>query len=455
MSKQDLFDGFKGVSSKQWRMQIASELKTQTFETLRWMSPEGIDVVPFYHADQASPLDIPHRSGEWKIAEHIEFTEVNASSDFILKAINGGADSICLGGSYTIEQALELLKKYSDYDINWHIQLPCTESGVSKIDQLEDTLRSKLFIQLDPIGHLAKTGQWHDSPSTELELIKTRLKTSSSYQNHVSVDMALYQNAGANTAEQLALGLSHANEYLNLIDATSQLPKFVFEIAVGSDYFFEIAKIRALRWLWASITEGLGWDNLPCHILAKTTERNKTIYDYNSNLLRGTTECMSAILGGADTIVNLPYDFQYHYPNDFGQRIARNQLLILKNESYFQAVNNPADGSYYLNDLTQKLAQKALEIFKQIEQKGGFIKCMQSEHIQSMILLSATKEQQSFDRGDMVLVGANIFVNEKEQMTSQVERLRPTAVYDSNPKSIKTSRLAAPLELSRLDKEKS
>ena len=153
-----------------------------------------------------------------------------------------------------------------------------------------------------------------------------------------------------------------------------QVPLVTFKTAVGSNYFFEIAKLRALRWLWQSLLSGIGFDDTPCHILTTTTERNKTIYSYNNNLLRSTTECMSAALGGADTIVNMPYDNQYHNPNDFGQRIARNQLLILKHESFFQAVQNPTDGTYYIDYLTHSLANQALELFKSIEAKGGFMR---------------------------------------------------------------------------------
>ncbi len=454
MSKSGLFDGFENVSSEQWRAQMASELKNKTFESLCWTSPEGIEVAPFYHADKAHSLRVPHRSNQWKIVEHIEFTEVNSTSQFISKAIKGGADAIYLGGSYAFDEALDLLNLFADQNIYWYIQVPCFADCLYKVDQLTETLQSRLYLGLDPLGHLAKTGIWYNNQSVDLELVKSRLQTSTQYLNQISIDVGLYQNAGANMVEQLALGLSHVNEYLNLTEGTSQLTSVVFEVAVGSDYFFEIAKIRALRWLWESLTKGLGMGHLSCHILAKTTERNKTIFDYNSNLLRSTTECMSAVIGEADAIVNLPYDFQYHYPNDFAQRIARNQLLILKKESYFQAVSNPADGSYYIDNLTRKLAEAALSLFKKIEHRGGFLQGIESGFIQSLIFSSAAEEQQSFDQSDKVLIGANIFVNDREQMTSNIERLRSGTNQDENLMSIRPSRLAASIEFSRMAKEK-
>src|SRR5690606_29456011 len=206
----------------------------------------------------------------------------------------------------------------------------------------------------------------------------------------VSVDAALYQNAGANIIQQIAYALAHANEYLNRVDSAGKT--FVFEIAVGSNYFFEIAKLRAIRHLFSVISKEYTAE-MSCHILATPTKRNKTLYDYNVNLLRTTTECMSAILGGADAVANLPYDALYHKSNEFGERISRNQLLIMKHESYLDKVGNAADGSYYIESLTSQIAEKALVLFKEIEANGGFIKQLGDGTIQRKIRESAEKEQ--------------------------------------------------------------
>src|SRR5690606_37466381 len=160
---------------------------------------------------------------------------------------------------------------------------------------------------------------------------------------------------------QLAYALAQLNEYLNAFASKPEtVNKTIFKVATGSNYFFEIAKIRALRLLYASLAKEYAI-NAECHIVAMPSKRNKTLYDYNVNMLRTTTECMSAVLGGADTICNLPYDALYHKSNEFGERISRNQLLILKHESYFDSVTNASDGSYYIESLTTQLAEKALE----------------------------------------------------------------------------------------------
>src|SRR5690606_7059281 len=161
-------------------------------------------------------------------------------------------------------------------------------------------------------------------------------------------------------------------------------------VAVARKCFFAIAKLRAIRSTLYALGEAYP-TNITFHIIASPTRRKKTIHDYSVNTLRTTTECMSAILGGADAVENLAYDAVFHKTNEFGDRISRNQLLILKEESYFDKVNNPADGAYYIENLTNQLAEKGLELFKDIEKNGGLITQLIEGTIQRKISESATK----------------------------------------------------------------
>jgi methylmalonyl-CoA mutase len=270
----------------------------------------------------------------------------------------------------------------------------------------------------------------------------------------LSVEVGLYQNSGANMVQQLAYGLAHANEYLNWYDVNS-FENVVFKVAIGSNYFFEIAKLRALRLLWKTIAAAYGIKS-NCHIMATPSRRNKTVYDYNVNLVRSTSECMSAILGGADTICNLPYDSLYRKDNEFSERIARNQLLILKKESYFENTENPVDGTYYMATLTQQLAEKALVLFKEIEASGGFLTQLLNNTIQKKIKESAQKEQKRFTENDEILVGTNAFKNTDERMKEQLQlypfvktKSRKTLIEPIIPR-----RLAEEVEQSRLKNEK-
>jgi methylmalonyl-CoA mutase len=172
-------------------------------------------------------------------------------------------------------------------------------------------------------------------------------------------------------------------------------------------------------------------------------------------MLRTTTECMSAILGGADTVYNLPYDALYHKSNEFGNRISRNQLLILKHESYFDKVKNAAEGAYYIETLTNELANKALDIFKSIESAGGMIKQLMEGTIQRKIKESAALEQEQFDSGNLVLLGVNTFPNERDKMKGNLE-INPFMEIKKRKTLIEPiieKRLSEQLEKSRLNEE--
>ena len=268
----------------------------------------------------------------------------------------------------------------------------------------------------------------------------------------LTINSGIYQNAGANMVQQLAYTLAHVNEYFNRIKNVKQ--SISIEVSIGTNYFFEVAKLRALRILFNTL--GAEYNhNFDCHIIVTPTKRNKTIYDYNVNMLRTTTECMSAILGGANSIANLPYDSLYHKDNEFGDRIARNQLLILKHESYFDKVNNPADGAYYIENLTEQLAEKALLLFKDIEANGGLITQLIEGNIQKKISESAAKEQELFDTGKEILLGTNKYPSKNDKMKHDLE-LYP--FVKQNPRKtlitpIIEKRLAEKLEQERLSQE--
>lgn len=305
---------------------------------------------------------------------------------------------------------------------------------------------------IDPIGQLSKDGNWFQTKEKNnfdtLNILSKETKSIST----ISINSSLYQNAGANMVQQIAYSLAHANEYFNRI---TQINKpIVFQISVGSNYFFEIAKLRAFRILFKKIAQEYQ-HHLDCHLVITPTKRNKTIYEYNVNMLRTTTECMSAILGGADTIANLPYDGLYHKDNEFSDRIARNQLLILKNESYFDKVDNPADGSYYIESLTSQLAEKALMLFKDVESKGGFLKQLNEGIIKRKIQESADLEQNLFDSGKETLLGTNIFQNKNDKMKQDLElfpfvKIKPRKTLIT---PIIEKRLAEKMEQERLANE--
>jgi methylmalonyl-CoA mutase len=426
MSSEDNFLSDKkwqwdGISSKQWKQQIQFELKGADYnDTLIWNSPEDIKVKPFYHRDEnITNFDIKTKATEFKICQNIYVFDIDKSVARALDTINRGAESI----RFTIESDCIDIKKLLNKlplettSVYFHLNFLSIDF-VKELEAIAKERQAKFYIQNDPIGHLAKNGNWFSNAEKDnlkvLESIAQNTKTTS----FLSVNAGLYQNAGANMVQQLAYSLAHCNEYFNQIPKIEQ--PIVFEISVGTNYFFEIAKLRALRLLFNTIAKEYD-HHFDCHLLVSPTKRNKTIYDYNINLLRTTTECMASILGGANAVSNLPYDALYHKDNEFGDRIARNQLLILKKESYFDQVNNPSDGSYYLESLTNQLAEKALILFKDIEANGGFIKQLKDGIIKRKIEESAEKEQNLFDDGKEILLGTNKYPNKNDLMKNDLE----------------------------------
>ena len=460
MSKS-LFNDFEAVSSKAWKQKIQVDLKGADYnDTLIWKTNEGINVKPFYHADEFETLPEVSKSkaAAWKISQAIDVIDAKISNLKALDAITRGAEHI-LFNLHSENISVEDL--FQNIDLTKvSIDVKCDFMSEAFIKNLQNVTlstadESQLNIQIDIIGNLAKTGNWH----TNLKEDHTKLDAIVKNTNQLSIDLDLYQNAGATIVQQLAYGLAHANEYINHLDSVitseaKQSFQVTFNIAVGSNYFFEIAKIRALRQLWSTLAPEYGV-NPNCRIVATPSKRNKTIYDYNVNMLRTTTECMSAILGGSDVICNLPYDALFHKPNEFGERIARNQLLVLKHESYFDKVNNPADGTYYIESLTKQLAEKALNLFKDIEANGGFLSQLKEGTIQRKIKESAAKEQADFDTEKVVLLGTNKHPNVADKMKNDLE-FSPFLKIDKRKTLIEPiieKRLSEKLEIKRLNNE--
>ncbi len=411
-----LFNDFDEVSTNTWKQQIQVDLKGADYNnTLLWNTNEGITVKPFYHKDTDNKT-VNVSSNHWKIAQHCNVISSKEGNLTALEAIAKGAEAIVFEISNNIDID-DLLANIDTNSIELHFKFKFLSSSIA--EALLNKNLPHCFINIDIIGNLAQTGNWYTSLKDDFAIIKTLVEKYPS-KNILSVDISVYQNAGANIVQQLAYATAHANEYFtNFQEGT--LPKIQFITATGGNYFFEIAKLKALRLLFKTISESYNSNN-ECTILSFPSNRNKTIYDYNVNMLRTTTECMSAVLGGANTVCNLPYDYIYHNSNEFGNRIARNQLLVLKNESALNTVQNPTDGAYYIETLTLQLAEKALEIFKQIEASGGFLAQLKEGTIQRKIKESALKEQEQFDNGDFVLLGTNKHPNENDKMKHELEK---------------------------------
>ncbi|WP_339662906.1 methylmalonyl-CoA mutase subunit beta [uncultured Polaribacter sp.] len=445
-----LFDEFNPVSAAAWKQKIQVDLNGADYnETLLYKTDEGIIVKPFYTKEDRtnSKINLPKKG--FHICQTLFIDDEKIANSLAIDALKRGANSIQFKASKKFDYQKVLHKinlnstliyfHFSFLDDNFQIEIAnfCNSETV--------------YFQTDIIGNLAETGNWFVNLKEDHLKLENIEKSS---KNCIAVSGDLYQNSGANMLQQLAYTLAHANEYL-LHFGKNAATKIHFMFSVGGNYFFEIAKLRAFRILWETLLTEYDVKNVEAHIFTQPSVRNKTVYDYHVNMLRTTSECMSAILGGSNTISNVSYDTIFHKSNEFGNRIARNQLLILQQESYLHEAQNFADGSYYIESIAQQLAEKALITFKQIEKAGGFLHQLKAGVIQKKISESALKEEEHFTTNKMVLVGSNFQINTKDTMKNNLE-LYPF-VKQRNLKTllvpINKKRLSETLEKERLAQE--
>ena len=445
-----LFDEFSKTSAAAWKQKIQVDLKGDDYnETLLWKTDEGVTVKPFYTKEDRKNYQITVPKNGFNICQSIFIGDEKIANSLAVNTLKRGATSIEF-----------IAKKPFNYKtVLDKIDLPSTPIyfrfsflEIDFVAEINNFCNSEnIFFDIDIIGNLAKTGNWFFNLKEDHHQFEKIVKK---IPNSIAINTSLYQNAGATIVQQLAFSLAHANEYLNYFENDIS-EKFHFIFSVSGNYFFEIAKLRAFRILWKTLLKEYNYKNIDAHIFTKPSLRNKTLYDYNVNMLRTTSECMSAILGGSNTICNVAYDAIYHKSNEFGERISRNQLLILQQESGFDTSQNIADGSYYIENLTHQLAEKALLLFKQIEKNGGFLAQLKTGIIQNKINESAAKEQDDFDAEKLILLGTNFQQNRNDKMKENLE-LYPF-LKQNNSKTlivpILPKRLSESLEKDRLKLE--
>lgn len=446
-----LFDEFEKVTPIAWKQKIQVDLKGADYnETLLWKTDEGIVVKPFYTKEDRTHHAIETPKKGFNICQTIFVDDEKIANSLAIDALKRGANSIQFIANSKFNYSL-LLKGLELKKITLYFKLNFLNEDfqieLSNFINTENT-----FFQTDIIGNFAESGNWFINLKEDHKKIENIINSSS---NSIAVSGDLYQNAGANCTQQLAYTLAHANEYLNYF-GEEVATKINFTFSVGGNYFFEIAKLRAFRLLWKTLLKEYNINNTEAHLFVKPSLRNKTLYDYNVNMLRTTSECMSGILGGANTISNVSYDAIYHKSNEFGERISRNQLLILQQESELQESQNFADGTYYIESLTNQLAEQSLAIFKQIENGGGFINQLREGNIQRKINETNLKENLDFENHKIKLLGTNSQPNKNDSMKDNLE-LYPF-VKQRNIKTIIPpiirKRLSESFEKERLKSEK-
>jgi methylmalonyl-CoA mutase len=407
---------FEPGSSEAWKQKIQFDLKGADYnKTLLSKTNEGIVIKPFYHANEFEKLLIPHNNNDFLICEKIEVNNIEKAFLNAKQALINGANAIKFV-AYKPFDFENLLGKLHNKNCEFHFELHFLSQ--SFVENISEFLKAEThFLNIDIIGNLAQTGNWYTTMQDDLAIANKMLELSNAT-GVFGVNTALYHNAGANAVQEIAYALAHANEYFTFFKPQCAA-KIQFNFAIGTHYFFEIAKFRAFKYLYNLILQSYN-STANAIIFAEPGLRNKTILDYNVNLLRTTTETMSAVLGGANTVANCAYNATFEESNEFGQRIARNQLHILKEESYFKNAQNIPNNSYYIESITVQLAQKALKLFKEIESTGGFLHQLKQGTIQRKISENAKKEQDQFNANELILLGTNKYPNKTEILNSNL-----------------------------------
>jgi len=459
MKTHELFKSFRPVSAREWKLALQAGLRGGDYnDLLTSTSPEGIHIKPFYTREDLPDGGPTPSTGPdtWQIGCLLD-PQGPQPGQQAAQALEGGVDAWVADLPAEPKGWPEWLMAQKAWpDSVWLAAI--NPQGLDWAHPPQEP-PSKTIILADPIGQLAASGNWVRGMEADLEGLPAAAAaaTRAGLSLRLQVRADIYQQAGANAVQELAYALAHAHEYVGRAEGKpawsgwSEEP--VFRVAIGGDYFTDIAKLRALRRGWSLLAESYG---LPgrCQILALPSLRNKTLYDYNTNMLRTTLECMAAVIGGADLVCNRPYDVLYHLPNEFADRIARNQLLLLRHEAYLNRVANAADGAFYIESLTDELGCKALELLKSLEQGGGLLAQLKAHTLQKKIRQSADREQEAFDAGRRVLVGSNRYPNPTDRMGHEMQRPTPVrAGRKTLLEPLPLRRLAEAYEKNRLQHE--
>lgn len=461
-----LFSEFPPLTKSDWLDEIQRDLKGKAFDTLIWQTLEGIEVQPIYSREDATPLDLPVKPvGEWLIREEIFEQDISQANARALDVLNRGATALAFFVTPKTESEMAALMSgiwleaapvhfYTCKDAEQVLALFMNEVRRRNLD-------AKFVhgsIDVDAIAAFATTGTW-DSSAFERAGKLVRSASPFPHFKTLTIRADVYHNAGSSLVQELAFALASIVDYLDALTEQGISPGEIFgslevSLAVSSSYFLEIAKFRAARWLFHQLGVAYGATATPT-IHASSARWNKTIYDAHNNLLRGTVEAMAAASGGADSITVARFDEVYAKPNEVSAHLSRNTSLILRDEAHLGKVIDAASGSYFLESLTESIANQAWKCFQHLEAKGGMLSSLRSGFVQSDIRRVRQAREKLVAEKKLNFIGVTKSPNAKENMKAKLER-KPepaSAVSMTEIEPLVPFRAVEALEVERLNKE--
>lgn len=489
-NKQErLFQEFVSPTKQEWLDKIQVDLKGADFQKrLVWRTNEGFNVMPFYRREDVEKLQTPNAlpgefpfvrgnkklDNEWYVRQNISAATAEAANAKALDVLNKGITSL----GFKIP-ANELSKSYVETllkDIHCDcVELnfsTCKRHSVELAEILVDYFNEKGYakdaivasIDWDPMEKIVMKGK---SVESLLPLAKKMIEVVKDFPHFrvITVNAVSLNNSGAYIVQELGYALAWGAEYIQQlvdlgVDPTLAAKKLKFNMGVSENYFMEIAKFRAGRLLWAEIVKQFEPTyDCACKMIvnAETSKYNMTLFDAYVNMLRSQTETMSAALAGVHSIVVTPFDAAYETPNDFSERIARNQQLLLKEECHFATVVDPSAGSYYIEELTKNLSEEAWKLFLSVEEEGGFLAAIKAGTVQDAINATNEKRHLHVAQRREFLLGTNQFPNFIETSEGKEPVTKCCGCQDQAPadyKSINLTRLGADFENLRLSTER-
>ncbi|MDT3694811.1 MAG: methylmalonyl-CoA mutase family protein [Ignavibacterium sp.] len=496
--KLNLKKDFPVSSFDEWKKQVEQDLKGESFEKkLITKTYEGIDLQPIYTSNDIK--DLPQLNSlpgfdnylrgsfaagfngrDWEISQEFNQALPEEINDALIHDLKRGLNSVNIlldnptqlgldadqsksgevgKDGLSISGVRKMLVLFKDIDLtNQPINisggfsaLPITLLFNAYANETRTSLMNiKGSITSDPYDYLLTKGQLPFSFKQifyEIKLATELMIKSNSAIKTIGVSGTAFNDSGANAVQELAFTLASAVDYLNEMtsqglnaDDVAKRIKFTFNI--GSFYFMEAAKLRAARMLWSKILEAFGVteDNRKMFIHCKASGFNQTYFDPYVNMLRTTTEAFSAIVGGADSIHTNPYDESFNPSDNFSRRIARNTQIVLKEESHLDQVIDPAGGSYFVEKLTDDIAEAAWKLFQTVEEKGGMLEAIRSGFVQEEINKVAEARKKDFAKRKSVLVGTNMYANPKEKAV-EIKKIDYDAIYKKRVEYIQKFRI--------------
>ena len=433
--KNQLFQEFISHTNNDWKQQVTKDLKGKDFnENLMWVIDENIRVKSYFDNDEVLelPLNFLQQSQNqrftktWINREIIRYKSEKITNKLIISQLEAGADSFQIDFSGVFEMEFEinkLLRYIKISDTPFFFKVENDPLNLVNALQIIAPYHWKGGINNDILGRYFSTGIYDETQWETMSKILGIVQNFTSFKVLI-INGNIFHNSGANVGQELAFTLASALETVEkMVQQNISLPviiqKLEFSISVGTNYFVEIAKIRALKFLWKKIlVDGYGLTEQqisPISIHCTTSSFYNSALSPHTNMLRATTEAMSAIIGGCDSLSIRPYDEAYQESDNFSRRISRNVSTILKEESYFDKVIDPSAGSYFIENLTFEIAENAFKLLKEVENKGGIIDAFKQNFIQDEIKQNFNHQQKELVDKEKIMVGVNKFMDNQKK----------------------------------------